>query len=324
MSEVLDYKIRYLAERAFEVGAVKINLNKPFIGKGGKHIPIRVRAGFLFENYDDRKLIADVMEEFARAKKIHFDFIVGVNTLSLIPGSILANRFNVPLVRLDGVNTVRCLDRKVDSLEESDYVVGASRLVVPYATKMADQRKCKLTYLKPKQCDSDLGPANDPLPKKNNKITMIVQEGDDHHQFETCYLVRQRFDSEMQGNVEEIKIPAHECIDTFDLNRGRGLVIGSLLSHAELFTGDFKVYRRSKASFIGLHLFGYSLRGTDAQMKKSGCYNRSILHLDRLLDVGLDKDYIDRGEYQRMLNWRKNPSRWGARNGFPRIPGKFD
>ncbi|MDO8564020.1 MAG: hypothetical protein Q7R87_03355 [Nanoarchaeota archaeon] len=322
MADELEDKIEFLARRAFDTGAVKINLDEPFIGRGGKQLPINVKPGHLFENYDDRKLVADIMEGAIRKKNIYFEFVVGINTLSLIPGSVLAKRFGVPLVTLVDDNTVKFIDRKLSFQDNVDYVVGASRLSTPYATQIADKNQCKLTYLKPKKNEIDFLTANDPMPTVKDRVGMVVVE--ENHDLENGegYLVRQRFDHDMQFHVDELRYPAEECLADFDLNRKRGLVIGTLLSNVEFFTGDFGLYKRSKSSFSGLHLFGYSLRGTDAEMKKGRCYNRSILHLDILLEAGFDNGYINRDELERMLAWRKNPSRWGARQGFPRVNSK--
>lgn len=324
MAEELEDKIRFLAERAFQTSAVRINLDEPFIARGGKHIPINVKPGHLFEKYEDRTGVADVMEGVVRAKNIYFDFILGMNTLSLIPGSVLAKKFNVPLVTLVDNKPVNFINIELNSFDDRDYIVGASRLAVPYATQIADKNKCKLTYLKPKKNEIDFLTADDPMPKEKNKTAMVIVEEEKDHQHETGYLVRQRFDYDAQFDVKEISIPDSECVVDFDLNHKRGLVIGTLLSHVEFFTGDFGVYKKSRASFSGLHLFGYSLRGTDGEMKKSRCYNRTLLHLDRLLDAGFDNDYLNSEEVRRLIEWRKNPSRWGVRNGFPRVMHKVD
>jgi orotate phosphoribosyltransferase len=87
-----------LAKIALDIGAVKINAEKPYKWASGYFMPVYNDNRLLLGNADHRRIIGDGLSEIIQSKKLRTDVIAGTATAGIPHATTLANTLNSPLV----------------------------------------------------------------------------------------------------------------------------------------------------------------------------------------------------------------------------------
>ncbi|MEK6889937.1 MAG: hypothetical protein AABX35_01995 [Nanoarchaeota archaeon] len=325
MADELEDKIKFLAERAFDTGAIRINLDEPFVTNNKTQVPISSHLGFMLEYPSDRKLCADAMERIITQRVGRFDAVCSTTTLGLMQASAFARKFSYPLFALNGNESyeINYNGFNLESPGDVNYIVSGSRLATPYSTFVADSLGLKLSYIKARDGEKANGGRKLPHPAKEDKVLLVVSDEDQECVDDTLSSVRDEFDKRREMNVSEKTLRVDDFIKKADVMGKRILIFGALFDYDGYFSADFKHYKDAGAKDItSVHLVGYGLADSNLAMRKIGCINRNVLGLDYLADVAFNTGRINSEERRRLIDWRKNPSRWGAKYGFPRVNSK--
>lgn len=87
-----------LAKISLEIGAIKINPQKPFTWASGYRMPLYNDNRMLLGNADHRTLIAEGMKALIEKEDVRVDTIAGVATAGIPHATSLANLIKLPLV----------------------------------------------------------------------------------------------------------------------------------------------------------------------------------------------------------------------------------
>jgi orotate phosphoribosyltransferase len=89
---------RELAKIALDIGAIKLDPEKPFTWASGYRMPIYNDNRLLLGNADHRLLVAEGFRSILQKEDIPVDVIAGTATAGIVPATTLANLLQTPLI----------------------------------------------------------------------------------------------------------------------------------------------------------------------------------------------------------------------------------
>ena len=87
-----------LAKVALDLGAIKLDPEKPFTWASGYRMPIYNDNRLLLGNADHRLLVAEGFRSILQKEDISVDVIAGTATAGIVPATTLANLLQTPLI----------------------------------------------------------------------------------------------------------------------------------------------------------------------------------------------------------------------------------
>lgn len=87
-----------LAKISLEIGAIKINSQKPFTWASGYRMPLYNDNRMLLGNADHRNLIAEGLKAIIEKQDVRVDTVAGVATAGIPHATSLANLIKLPLI----------------------------------------------------------------------------------------------------------------------------------------------------------------------------------------------------------------------------------
>ena len=87
-----------LAKIALDIGAIKLDPEKPFTWASGYRMPIYNDNRLLLGNADHRLLVAEGFRSILQKEGIPVDVIAGTATAGIVPATTLANLLQTPLI----------------------------------------------------------------------------------------------------------------------------------------------------------------------------------------------------------------------------------
>ena len=87
-----------LAKIALDIGAIKLDPEKPFTWASGYRMPIYNDNRLLLGNADHRLLVAEGFRSILQKEDIPVDVIAGTATAGIVPATTLANLLQTPLI----------------------------------------------------------------------------------------------------------------------------------------------------------------------------------------------------------------------------------
>lgn len=150
-SIVLNRNAEKLARVSLEIGAIKLNPQKPFQWASGYMMPVYNDNRMLLADSNNRNLIRDSFYEVIQKYNILPDFIAGTSTAGIPHATTLADRMNLPLVyvrdkpkdhgmknRIEGIDAERDLEGREGLLVEDLVSTGGSSVSAVQALREAN------------------------------------------------------------------------------------------------------------------------------------------------------------------------------------------
>ncbi len=110
---------RELAEIGLNMGAVKINTEKPFLWASGYKMPIYNDNRLFLKDPKARSLIADGFIEIIKRENLKFDSISGTATAGIPHATTLADRLELPLTYVRSGSKKHGMGNKIEGLEKT-------------------------------------------------------------------------------------------------------------------------------------------------------------------------------------------------------------
>jgi orotate phosphoribosyltransferase len=119
-----------IAQRALELGAIKIRPNDPFTWASGYRMPLYNDNRLFLSSKENRELIGEALCDLISKQKIQFDVIAGVATGAIAHATTLANMLDKPLVYVREKPKAHGMGKRVEGLmREGDKVLLVEDLI---------------------------------------------------------------------------------------------------------------------------------------------------------------------------------------------------
>ena len=112
-----------LAKISLEIGAIKINPQKPFTWASGYRMPLYNDNRMLLGNADHRTLVAEAMKATIENEGMRIDTIAGVATAGIPHATSLANLVKLPLIYVRSSPKEHGLKNQVEGILKSGQAV---------------------------------------------------------------------------------------------------------------------------------------------------------------------------------------------------------
>jgi orotate phosphoribosyltransferase len=112
-----------LATISLEIGAIKINPQKPFTWASGYRMPLYNDNRMLLGNADHRALIAEGMKSIIQKENIRVDTVAGVATAGIPHATSLANLIQLPLIYVRSSPKEHGMKNQVEGILKSGQAV---------------------------------------------------------------------------------------------------------------------------------------------------------------------------------------------------------
>lgn len=111
-----NFDSRELAKIALEIGAVKINAERPFQWASGYQMPVYNDNRLLLGNADHRRQIGEGLQRIISSNHIQADTVAGIATAGIPHAVTLANMLSVPLVYVRGAPKAHGLENQIEGI----------------------------------------------------------------------------------------------------------------------------------------------------------------------------------------------------------------
>ena len=123
----------------------------------------------------------------------------------------------------------------------------------------------------------------------------------DNLELPMCY-VRSKAKGHGKGNQIEGKAEKGQKV----------VVVEDLISTGGSVITAVQALRESGCEVLGVvSIFTYELESGREQLKKSNVTAFSLTDFSTLVEVASEKGYVEKNDWDKLMEWRKNPSEWG-------------
>ena len=105
-----------LAKVALDLGAIKLDPEKPFTWASGYRMPIYNDNRLLLGNADHRLLVAEGFRSILQKENIAIDVVAGTATAGIVPATTLANLLQTPLIYVRPVPKEHGLQNQIEGV----------------------------------------------------------------------------------------------------------------------------------------------------------------------------------------------------------------
>jgi orotate phosphoribosyltransferase len=313
---------RQLANAGLEIGAIKLQPEKPFLWASGFYMPIYNDNRMFLGNSEHRQLVTEGLWD--RLDELDFipDLIAGTSTSGIAPAASLAQVLEMPLViQHEGrayVFDMRLLgELSVEKhlTDDTQIVVSTCPFAIPPAVLAANNHRLPFAYVRAEKKDHG----------KKQQVEGIVKEG------QKALLVDYSLNNESYYGIaaqamEDLGLKI-SCFNMEDITsrlkpadiRGKSIVqIEDLVSTGGSSVKEIETYRQlgARASHC-IAIFSYQLEKALDIFRNADVSLSSVLTYDVLLEQALSKGKISADDNKVLAEWRTDPFNWGERHGFP-------
>lgn len=330
-----------LAKMAFEVGAVKINSEKPFLWASGTYNPIyidnRLHLGYSIH----RQLISigahDILENefgFSRTGR-KLDFIAGASTAGIAPAASLAQRLRVPLAimhegkaYLFDEENLRFIDSGLPK-EEAQAIATTCPWAIYNGIRQANERELPFMYVRREAKNRGLGKQIEGRTEAGWNVNLIDIHFDEGY-FNLAKEVIEKNGMKISGKTSLKFFAFSDMLPQVNMTGLNGVLFEDAISLGGSAAKEVAQYREAGANVddcISITNYGFkeaeeTFLGARAYNERGdkldrACRVRSLMTYEQLLDIALQNNKISPSQLETLIEWGKDPLNWGDKHGFP-------
>ena len=307
-----------IARTGLEIGAIKLNPEKPVKWASGYRMPIYNDNRMFLAKFEHRMMIAKEFIDILKSEKISYDYIAGTSTAGIAPAASVANLLGVPLVIIeDGKPYVFEQPFMVEVEGNFDAVATTCPWAIPFGVSVANEKKLPFMYIRQSKKAHGLEQKIEGIPIEGQKVLLL----DYHRNDSYCANAVATLNEKGVSAKKIISLDVSDIVKAGNIKGKQVPVIEDLISTGGSSAKTVQAVRDAGAiSNHCLSIFNYGLdKAVQAFVALDPkCYTHSQLIYDILMEVIVESGKFPKGQIAVLKEWGSDPFGWGEKHDFPR------